>query len=345
MKGTQDEIQAIQARLQAINARETGYRPATATSMIEVFPANRPNSAPLRGADGGGAATADPLAAGSATLQWPIAATASAPLPAQVAPPVDRPTSPLTERAVLGQLDETWKQLTIKAEHINHLASAQESALLELRAIAQRLERDWRATGLEQFPYPETSGDFSSLYGQGVAEVPWVERDEAGNYILASRTLDLLKAEREALRVAQDLRKRRVASETSLLTPAGQALWGWFEGLVAGRSQGKAPRAGAVRGGSRGRRRLATPEAIAPSPDASLSLTTGAIWLVGATVARMAIDALLVSHPALWLPALAVIVAPAAIAAYRTTVAPETSIQWGYRLLLTMVGLLLGGRL
>jgi hypothetical protein len=47
----------------------------------------------------------------------------------------------------------------------------------------------------------------------------------------------------------------------------------------------------------------------------------------------------------LWLPIVALIVLPAAIAIYRTTFTPETGFAWGYRLFLVMIGLLLGGRL
>jgi len=333
MKGAHDEIQAIQARLQAINARETGYRPATSSSMIEIFPATRPGTPPHPGSQGNVAVVPEPLTREQATLQWPIATSAVPATEPQTLPVTDRPTSPNTERAVLNQLDTTWKQLTAQADHINQLASAQENALLELRAIAQRLERDWRATGLESFPYPESNGDLSPLYQASSAEVPWVERNEDGSYILSRRSLDLLKSEREALRIAQELRKRRPQAEASFLTPAGEAVAKWLKGLFTSRPSAA----------NRGGRRVAA-SAIATAPDATMPLPIAAVWLVGSTLARVAIDLVLVSNPTLWLPAVALIVAPAAIAAYRTTVAPETSIQWGYRLLLIMVGLLLGGR-
>lgn len=331
MQGTQEEIQAIQARLKAISAREKTYRPATAAPMIEMFPASRPTASP-------GAPTprliTEPVREHT-TLQSP----SSLPTPAfkpSTTGVSDRSPSPLTEHAILTRIDETWQQLTAKAEHINQLASAQEKALLELRAIAQRLERDWRATGLEPFPYADNAGDFSSLYQQDSAILPWVERDEAGNFLIASRTLDLLKAEREALQMAQALRKkRRNPSAPDLLPPLGEAILGWLTRFVFG----------SMRSPTRTGRRIAHP-AVTPAPAGAeaMSLPTAALWLIGSTIARMIIDIALIAHPALWLPAVILIAAPAAIAIYRTTVAPETSIQWGYRLLLIMVGLLLGGR-
>lgn len=329
MQGTQEEIQAIQARLQAISAREKPYRPSTAAQMIEMFPASRP-AAPGTTAP---RPTAEPVRE-QATLQWP----SSIPTPPRQSLSTgvaERSSSPVTERAVLTQIDETWQQLTAKAEHINQLASAQESALLELRAIAQRLERDWRATGLDQFPYADNAGDFSPLYQQSSATLPWVERDEDGNYLLASRTLDLLKAEREALQMAQALRKKRRSQSTDhFVASAGETILGWLKSLFSLPSRQSRP----------GRRVASATATHTAEAAGSMSLSTAALWLMGSTVARMAIDLVLVSHPALYLPAVLLIAAPAAIAMYRTTVAPETSIQWGYRLLIIMVGLLLGGR-
>lgn len=332
MKGTQEEIQAIQARLQAINGREIGYRPATAVQMVEMFPA-------ARGSTTGGNSTviASPSerSPSDRTPLW-RSLTATVPYPSGVtsAPVAERSTSPHTEQAVLSHLDATWNQLTTQAEHINQLTSAQEAALLELRAIAQRLERDWRATGLEKFPFAENDGDFSALYRQGSAELPYIERDEEGRYLLTSRTLDLLKAEREAQMMAQELRKRRPQTMATFLTPTGQTVLRWLANFVSRRS---------VRPARTSRRGTPTPVA-APMQEVPLSLPNAALWLMGSTVARMAIDAVLLSHPALWLPAVGLIIAPAAIAAYRTTIAPETSLLWGYRLLLIMIGLLLGGR-
>lgn len=333
MKGTHEEIQAIQARLQAINGRDIGYRPATAAQMVEMFPATRPGS--LAGGVGTAASpTPERSPLDRPTTPW-RSLTTTAPYPSGVtaAPVAERSTSPHPEQAVLSHLDATWNQLTTQAEHINQLTSAQEAALLELRAIAQRLERDWRATGLEKFPFAETDGDFSALYRPGSAELPYVERDEAGRYLLTSRTLDLLKAEREAQLMAQELRKRRTPTLGAFLTPTGQTLLRWVSGLFNARPSRPA------------RPRRAARAVAVPLQDVTLSLPNAALWLVGSTVARMAIDAVLLSHPALWLPAVGLIIAPAAIAAYRTTVAPETSLQWGYRLLLIMIGLLLGGRL
>ncbi|MBE9103282.1 hypothetical protein [Vacuolonema iberomarrocanum] len=354
MQGTQQEIREIQARLQAINKGDVGYRPASSATMVEMFPGHRPQSSPSltqsqvstyafegdRGAEptqvsGGMAQTA--MGSQSVTHMAGTAAGHSLPNPylsySSAAVGTAAPGTPsATEQAALQQLAETWRQLETKADQLNQLSAAQEAMLLEVRAIAQRVERDWRATGLQDFPFADTDGDLSSLYGRDSADVPVIERDAMGKFVMTQRTLELSKAEREAAMMAEVLRKKR-QPRSSGLAPLGRTVWNWFQGLLAGNAS--RPKA---------RRRPVVTSTVVAQPGHDISLPNAAAWLVGATLTRMAIDALLASHPAFWLPAVAVIIAPAAIAAYRTTVAPESSIQWGYRLLLIMVGLLLGGR-
>jgi hypothetical protein len=74
------------------------------------------------------------------------------------------------------------------------------------------------------------------------------------------------------------------------------------------------------------------------------SMQTSAVLLIGAAIARIGADWLLAMNAGFWLPVTLLIVAPAALAIYRTTVAPHTSITWGYRIFLIFLGLLIGGR-
>ncbi|MEO1145741.1 MAG: hypothetical protein AAFY26_09095 [Cyanobacteria bacterium J06638_22] len=349
MQGTQQEIQEIQARLQAINKGDVGYRPASSATMVEMFPGYPPQrpSTPTQPQvstyrfKGDGVAERNPITGGMAqpAMRARFAGTTigqgipSAYSSATATTATAMPEAPsATEQMALQQLAETWQQLEAKADQVNQLSATQEAMLLEVRAIAQRVERDWRATGLRDFPFADADGDLSALYGQDSADVPVIERDATGKFVMTQRTLELSKAEREAALMAEVLRKKR-QPRSSILAPLGQAVWSWFQGLLARNTSRPKSR----------RRPAATSSAVVQSnPD--MSLQQAATWLVGATLARMAIDALLVSYPVFWLPAVGLIIAPAAIAAYRTTVAPESSIQWGYRLLLIMVGLLLGGR-
>lgn len=354
MKETHDEIRAIQARLQAINSRDSGYRPTVPSSMVERFPASRPPlsldptpplppSQYLAYAEAAGGSTATATATIPKVGASPLPSRPSADLYAEYGawPGVesDRPPSPritpqtVTEQRAMLQLQAVWQQLEAKTQEVNQLSTVQEAALMELRAIAQRLERDWRATGLEHFPFASINGDFSGLYTQPSTQLPQVECSQEGQYTLGSRTIDLLKAEREANRMAQELRQRR--PNPSFLTPAGTALWQWLSQLIASTTTAE----------PRSRRAPARKAKAAPLEDPSMSMMTAATWFVGAAVARLVMDALIVSYPLFWFPAVGIIITPAAIALYRTTVAPETSLKWGFRLLLILLGLLLGGRL
>ena len=352
MKETHDEIRAIQSRLQAINSRDSGYRPTTPSSMVERFPASRPplsleTTPPLPASQylayaeaGGrtGTTTATVPKARSTTIPSQPSADLYADYGVWPGVEGDRPlhphTSPqtLTEQRAMLQLQAVWQQLEAKTQEVNQLSTAQEAALMELRAIAQRLERDWRATGIESFPFASINGDFSGLYTQPSTQIPQIECSQEGQYTLGSRTIDWLKAEREANRMAQELRQRR--PNPSSLSPAGKALWQWLSQLIA--STKTEPRL---------RRAPARKAKAAPLEDPSMSLTTATAWFVGAAVARLMMDALIVSYPMFWFPAVAIIITPAAITLYYTTVAPETSLKWGFRLLLILVGLLVGGRL
>lgn len=68
-------------------------------------------------------------------------------------------------------------------------------------------------------------------------------------------------------------------------------------------------------------------------------------WIAGATLLRMIADWLLAMQPALWIPVAFVLVLPAVLTISLSMWAPPLSLVLGYRLLLTAMGLILGGRL
>lgn len=68
-------------------------------------------------------------------------------------------------------------------------------------------------------------------------------------------------------------------------------------------------------------------------------------WFVGAMVVRVLIDGLLLVFPSLQLVVMTVVLTPVAIALYQTTVNPQGSVHSGRRLLVVMMGLLMGGQL
>lgn len=81
------------------------------------------------------------------------------------------------------------------------------------------------------------------------------------------------------------------------------------------------------------------------SPAVLSGTIPGALLFIGvAAIARIGMDWLLVSYPMLWPVVIALVITPAAIAIYRSTVAPKASFAMGRQLLLVMIGLLIGGR-
>ncbi len=84
-------------------------------------------------------------------------------------------------------------------------------------------------------------------------------------------------------------------------------------------------------------------ESVTPFP--TFTIQSAAMWITGAAAARIILTIFLSSQPALKPLALMLMVAPAAIAIYQVTAAPKTGFVTAYRLLLILVGLLLGGRL
>jgi len=309
--------------------------------------------------------------------------------------------STVTERS---QHQEALKRLEAKAQQINQLSAAQEMAMLELKAIATRLERDRAALELQHSDAYERDtylpAEPSTICEYLATNVPAIERDQSGSFVMTTRAVDLFKAERDAELMAQTLRHRngttptrhrRATQPSASVRAAGmlQSLWKQLQAIATDMTAQTSTR-------SNRRARMAQVKQYAPSyaagysedyaddyapepsPDYSssqfssevyhyapsqsqnhsqnrsqnqsptsdsLSYKASAIWLGGAIVARIAADLVLASYPGFWIPVVGLMVAPAAIAVYRTTVAPQSSMIWGYRLFLVMMGLLVGGRL
>jgi hypothetical protein len=90
---------------------------------------------------------------------------------------------------------------------------------------------------------------------------------------------------------------------------------------------------------------LSVPPLIAPPNDTFYALVDGLLWLGGAVILRLAIARLLLQSPEFWLPGVAILATPALMAIMLATLVPRWSWILGYRLILIMFGLLLGGRL
>jgi hypothetical protein len=112
--------------------------------------------------------------------------------------PVRLPLEVLRKRMTKGM-----KHLESQAERINRLSAELEVAVLELKAIASDINRDWRAIQATQ-----KSATSTDICEYRAAVVPQVEIKSDGSFVLESRAVDLFQAEREAALLAQTLRHR-----------------------------------------------------------------------------------------------------------------------------------------
>lgn len=138
--------------------------------------------------------------------------------------PVKSPMESLRQRT-----QESLRGLQSKAERINQLSAELETAVLELKAIAQEVNRDWRAIQATQEPITGASKKRNAIasFVPDVCQyqaiyVPIVHQKQSGELVLTSRTVDLFQAEREATLLAQTLRRRakrkRLTTESNQLT-------------------------------------------------------------------------------------------------------------------------------
>jgi hypothetical protein len=84
---------------------------------------------------------------------------------------------------------------------------------------------------------------------------------------------------------------------------------------------------------------------LRPPSRFSAALINGLGWVMGAIALRITINLLLTSAAHLWFPGIVVLCLPVIMAVCLVNIAPELGWLLGYRLLLVMFGLLLGGRL
>jgi len=82
-----------------------------------------------------------------------------------------------------------------------------------------------------------------------------------------------------------------------------------------------------------------------PPGGVEAALGEAMVWLAIAALVRIGVDWMLTLSTLFWLPVLGILVAPALLAILLSHQVPALSLVLGYRLLLILIGLLLGGRL
>ncbi|MGJ3245695.1 MAG: hypothetical protein ACFE0I_06420 [Elainellaceae cyanobacterium] len=296
------------------------------------------------------------------------------PPPASTRPVPPPPASPPFARHVSAcynispqQLSDGLRRLEAQVQRINELSAVQEAAMLELKAIAEQVEHD--QTTLKGEDVLQGDRPTRSVCEYLPTAVPKVERDVInGAYVITARSIDLLRKEHEAeqaaISTAETVRrfanrsakgvpskevsprvpaprkssKRSSPKSTSIVGLLLEPLASLVNSVSSPRRTDRVERANAT-----DRVEQANP---AETPELlSLDFQEAVLWVAGSAVVRIGLDALLAAFPAFWLPVLALVVTPTAIAIYRTTIDPRSGLMLGYRLLLIMIGLLLGGRL
>jgi len=108
---------------------------------------------------------------------------------------------PQTQEDVLQRSKTGWERLTAQARQINQLAAQLEEAMFELKVIANDVNREQRITQATKKP-PKSICEYLTTI------VPCVGRKKGGAFVLTTRKVDLFKAEREAVEIAQALRRQ-----------------------------------------------------------------------------------------------------------------------------------------
>lgn len=94
-----------------------------------------------------------------------------------------------------------WERLTAQARQINQLAAQLEQAIFEFVAIASQVNCKRRITQGNQ---QQTKSGCEYLK----VSVPGIKFKKSGGFVLKAKIIDLFRAEREANKLAQDLRRQ-----------------------------------------------------------------------------------------------------------------------------------------
>ena len=80
------------------------------------------------------------------------------------------------------------------------------------------------------------------------------------------------------------------------------------------------------------------------SRSSQFTLIDGAIWFIGAVITRLVLNQLFLLYPALWTPIAFLLIAGIVMTLYRAILSPHPNPVIGYRTLMIIIGLIIGGR-
>lgn len=385
MKKTQTEIKAIAAQLEAIRANR--LQPDQTSSQQElVLPKENdlaqktqvrqplladPALPPLISESQISGSQVTCLSPTSADLPSTVESLRQRSLAylQQLQPNSDPPPQP--ERSLAERQRQIQQTLELQVQRVNQLAAQQEAAVLELKAMFEKVGQEQSRGLLNSKPGLNLPLYGSGLYSSGhsasvqcngevtydyqAVTVPYIEKTKQGDWIVRTRSVDLFKAEREAALVAEALRYRTHRNSASakprsqsqitqdLVHRSSSFLHFCLKAVQSFTHLQKHTQEQPQKQPQRRRKtktgRSSQPHATFPTVQESLLLIIGAILL------RIAMEWVAQVYPILWLPTVVGMVMPAIVAVYRSTITPRSGFLWGCRLTLLMLGLLLGGRL
>ena len=217
-----------------------------------------------------------------------------------------------------------------------YFALQQQQALYRLKALGDSLTQQ-----IQPGTSPDVDDIAHFLDQCQTLQIPTVQRDGAGYLSLSHHTVNFHQAEHDATSNAEKLFQHTTSPKETI------------DGLD------QSPYEGQDTGGfladlshfyqlaSRAIHRWIE-HYIPPMPrrarSSHFTLLDGSIWCIGAAIARILLNQLFQFYPALWTPVAFMLIASIIFSLYRALFSPRPNPVLGYRTLMIIVGLLLGGR-
>ncbi|WP_121970700.1 hypothetical protein [Leptolyngbya sp. BC1307] len=254
-------------------------------------------------------------------------------------------------------------ELEVRAHQINLRSQQQTADIMAMKRAAQQAAVTLARRGIHKHPQLAA---IAQLFENEQAAVPHVEKTAQGHFVLTHSPIDFQRAEQEAIDTAEALRNRQALSAIPFNQPiaAESPVGEHWPPADAGSTLSHSPRSNGAdwlqalaediiadckrwfwRGRRRGHRSAMHPgnRPSSHAPSGHFSWLDGAIWFSSAAIARIVIEAVLVSHPFLRTPLLVVLVGAIAVAIYRVVFAKSSDFGLAYRLSAALLGLFLGG--
>lgn len=260
-------------------------------------------------------------------------------LPQSPSPAMARPESHLSS--------PNLQQFDIALANVEQLAQQQQQALCRLKAQGDRLTQQ-----IQPGTSPNIDHIAHFLATCNTLQIPTIQRDNDGYLSLAYHQVNFHQAQHDATSNAEKLRLRSQLFKHSMDHPQGEIM-----SLDESPHNGQAPSSFledishfyqlATRAIQRWINHYLPPplERSPRSPRSPrFTLLDGAIWCIGAAIVRIILNQVFQFYPALWTPIAFMVIAGLLISLYQAIFSTRPNPVLGYRTLVIILGLLIGGR-